>query len=264
MSLIKPKNRVYCPQLGRPKMLFESREKAERFMKFNSDELEELNGYAPKRAYYCTACGGWHLTHQEKHIILKPENKPMRDSLEVGIRYHLSEIMRCIEEGMICLRMNCEWTSILKWLRRALYCMWDLKTTPYCTQMLSVQRLLQNFTVGILSEFNGIRDEPLYIDSETRDEILEEWEGYKEFLGYLLKLKKKPDNPRLLYYYNKREELGDDFMRYINCIESLKKIYISKLLGNRPWYKSFDKVINKIIHEELVKDLRNLESNTPI
>lgn len=33
-------------------------------MKFNNEEIMEETGVAPQRAYYCAACGGWHLTHR--------------------------------------------------------------------------------------------------------------------------------------------------------------------------------------------------------
>lgn len=43
-------------------MLFESEQAANRFMEFNAEEIQEENGKAPVRAYYCDMCLGWHLT----------------------------------------------------------------------------------------------------------------------------------------------------------------------------------------------------------
>lgn len=39
-------------------------------MEYNSDEIYEETGLRPVRAYFCIACGGWHITSQEdsKHI----------------------------------------------------------------------------------------------------------------------------------------------------------------------------------------------------
>lgn len=63
---MKPtRNRVYCRECGRSKMLFETEKKAQLFMRFNNEEISNENGYAPVRAYYCMACGGWHLTHHK-------------------------------------------------------------------------------------------------------------------------------------------------------------------------------------------------------
>ena len=60
---MKPtRNRIYCPSCLRSKMLFESEEKANSFIRFNSAEIMELNGKAPTRSYYCHFCGGWHIT----------------------------------------------------------------------------------------------------------------------------------------------------------------------------------------------------------
>ncbi len=61
---MKPtKNRVFCNECQRPKMLFETEKKALLFMKFNNEEIAEENEKVPSRAYFCEACAGWHLTH---------------------------------------------------------------------------------------------------------------------------------------------------------------------------------------------------------
>lgn len=60
---IYPKNRVYCNGSRRRKILFETEEKANNFLKFNADEICEQSGVKPIRVYYCPACGGWHVTH---------------------------------------------------------------------------------------------------------------------------------------------------------------------------------------------------------
>lgn len=60
---MKPKkNRVYCEELGRTKMLFPSEKKAMNFIRFNTDEIIEETGKAPVRCYYCNSCAGWHVT----------------------------------------------------------------------------------------------------------------------------------------------------------------------------------------------------------
>lgn len=32
------------------------------FIKFNGEEIEQESGRKPVRAYYCTCCGGYHVT----------------------------------------------------------------------------------------------------------------------------------------------------------------------------------------------------------
>jgi hypothetical protein len=60
---MKPKkNHFYCRQIGRKKMLFETKKKAETFIRFNAEEIEAESGYSPCRAYYCEYCAGWHTT----------------------------------------------------------------------------------------------------------------------------------------------------------------------------------------------------------
>ena len=48
----------------RPKMVFETEEKALRHIQFNADDYEK--GMIPVRAYFCKGCGGWHLTHRKR------------------------------------------------------------------------------------------------------------------------------------------------------------------------------------------------------
>ena len=64
--MAKPKNRIYCYECGRSKIVFESEKKALNFIKFNADIIEEENCYRPVRAYYCQCCNGWHVTSRFK------------------------------------------------------------------------------------------------------------------------------------------------------------------------------------------------------
>jgi hypothetical protein len=68
---MKPKNRVYCTQCHRSKILFDTEKKAFNFIRFNSEEILQESGRAPNRVYYCTNCGGYHVTSSEKHVSAK-------------------------------------------------------------------------------------------------------------------------------------------------------------------------------------------------
>ena len=60
---MKPtKNKFHCPACQQTKMLFATKEEAIRFLKYNADDIEHETGKRPVRTYYCTACGGWHIT----------------------------------------------------------------------------------------------------------------------------------------------------------------------------------------------------------
>lgn len=60
---MKPtRNRYYCLAAERRKMLFESENQANNFIKFDAAEMEELGGKVPVRSYYCPICIGWHVT----------------------------------------------------------------------------------------------------------------------------------------------------------------------------------------------------------
>lgn len=63
---MKPtKNRFYCNDARRLKMLFETEDKAKKFISFNQEEIEATSGISPKRVYHCIFCGGYHITSQE-------------------------------------------------------------------------------------------------------------------------------------------------------------------------------------------------------
>lgn len=76
----KPKSsRVVCPACGRMKMVFETEKKAQNFMKFNNQNFDNTE-IVPVRAYYCAACGGWHVTKR------KTWNKYKEDPTEKLVR----------------------------------------------------------------------------------------------------------------------------------------------------------------------------------
>lgn len=63
----KAKNRVFCLDAQKSKLVFETEKKAETFLKFNKDKIYESSGYAPVRAYYCPSCCAWHVTHRKDY-----------------------------------------------------------------------------------------------------------------------------------------------------------------------------------------------------
>lgn len=56
------KKLIFCPACQRPKMQFPTEGKANRFLKYNTDEILEESGRAPIRSYYCPMCCAWHVT----------------------------------------------------------------------------------------------------------------------------------------------------------------------------------------------------------
>lgn len=80
---MKPtKNRFFCKDCGRIKMLFDSEKKADTFIKFNSNEIENEMGYKPERCYFCEYCGGWHITSQKEYSNIKSRTERMLDLYE--------------------------------------------------------------------------------------------------------------------------------------------------------------------------------------
>ncbi len=73
---MKPtKNKVFCKDCERTKMLFETEKNAANFIKFNNEEIEAESGYSPQRSYYCLFCGGWHITSRQEQIGLSQKEQ---------------------------------------------------------------------------------------------------------------------------------------------------------------------------------------------
>jgi len=82
---MKPvKNRIFCRAVRHAKMLFETQEKAENFIRFNRDEILQSRGKAPCRCYYCFFCMGWHVTSNpspEEGILLDQRDEALAKDL---------------------------------------------------------------------------------------------------------------------------------------------------------------------------------------
>lgn len=111
---MKPtKNHIYCHDCGRKKMLFSSEEKAMNFIKYNAQDILEENGVAPTRAYFCIACGGWHLTSSTEvknkksrsEIMLDAyeEAKALKSKLNTGNKDAIARFERLLDEMASCV-----------------------------------------------------------------------------------------------------------------------------------------------------------------
>lgn len=83
---MKPtKNRVFCTNSHRVKMLFPTQEKADNFIKFNADSIAENNKRVPVRSYFCPACGGWHVTHREEAGVYARTDEQNDKAFQLGV-----------------------------------------------------------------------------------------------------------------------------------------------------------------------------------
>ena len=75
-------------------MVFETEKKAQNFMKFNNQNFDNTE-VVPVRAYYCAACGGWHVTKR------KTWNKYKEDPAEKLVRAYKNVQRDCIAQQML-------------------------------------------------------------------------------------------------------------------------------------------------------------------
>lgn len=105
--MCKPKNRIMCPDCGRQKMLFESEAKANNFIKFNKDTI---NNGDKLRAYYCPACCGWHISHQKFHKDMEGRTDKMieayNDLKKKNRNPHINEIIDEIYQTLVIANLK--------------------------------------------------------------------------------------------------------------------------------------------------------------
>ena len=86
---MKPKNLIFCIGCQKSKMLFESKAKADNFIKYNSKDIYEEKGKAPVRSYYCEMCGGFHVTSNPSEKAgekLNQRDQKVISQVELGIK----------------------------------------------------------------------------------------------------------------------------------------------------------------------------------
>jgi len=81
--MVPTKNRVYCHNSGKPKMLFEDEKKANLFLKFNTEEIQSKAGHSPVCSYFCIACNGWHVSSQVKPPEYKSTTEKILDDYSI-------------------------------------------------------------------------------------------------------------------------------------------------------------------------------------
>ena len=93
---MKPKkNHNFCVACRRRKMLFESKEEADRFIAYNRDEMLKGRRKAPVRSYYCEICGGWHVTSnpsKEDAKRLNVKDKALAEEVDRRVKANLSSM----------------------------------------------------------------------------------------------------------------------------------------------------------------------------
>lgn len=136
---MKPKNRAFCPCCQKQKLTFETEAKAENFLRYNAEDIYNETGKKPIRAYYCMACGGWHVTSLEQniHCVSKMERNLMEYTKRNNAKKEANQKENLINE------LVCKFRSKIKSLEKLL--MRQQITKEECLQRL--QTLKSNFDI---------------------------------------------------------------------------------------------------------------------
>ena len=101
---MKPKNRIFCNGCGRSKVLFKTKDQADRFIAFNKESIMDNSNKVPSRSYYCEYCLGWHVTSIQSEyvgsIISHIERKEI-DALDKNIQEKYKQSITEIEQSII-------------------------------------------------------------------------------------------------------------------------------------------------------------------
>ena len=114
---MKPNNnKPFCPDCGRPKMLFETERKAQNFIKYNGQDILR-NGQTIDqiRVYYCPSCCGYHITtkpfresynHRTERLIRAYNDSKANKAFLRALKYTDDEVIKRIAEdarkALIC------------------------------------------------------------------------------------------------------------------------------------------------------------------
>ncbi|MBR5607605.1 MAG: hypothetical protein IKW44_04375 [Bacteroidaceae bacterium] len=178
---MKPtKNKIYCNDIKRIKMLFPTKEKADNFIKFNAEEIAENNKNVPTRSYYCPSCGGWHVTH-----IADKERYARVDNIQDCV-YRLSRFITAIKRKFV----KSEWRTWKAELENAQVWVAELENLPQYNIMVNeAKKQIRHYSNEIkYAEKKEIREQNtlfMKVDAERKaimdaigdrmDEL--DWEG---------------------------------------------------------------------------------------
>lgn len=163
---MKPtRNRIFCHECQKHKMLFQSQKSADNFILFNHDGIYESTGFAPIRSYFCPACNGWHVTHIHQY-----EEKPISEMERAIAAFHALK-RSCI----VGAESRCQ--SLLHRIAQSLR---SGSPEAYVCLMLEIKENIESFSYGkqrlkqqmrIIDQYSHYR-EALHLKEKEFDLVL--------------------------------------------------------------------------------------------
>ena len=193
-NIMPTKNKVFCKDCERTKMLFETKNKANNFIAFNQEEIETESGYAPQRSYFCLFCGGWHITSIKEVIGISKNEKLLENFLaekkakanadkakdKEDKEEKLNKITSVLEnqiKGMDTSQMDFFFTEQINLLKKVIE---DLSNPTNPVEKKRLKELRQELqTINIVRKQNGFHKTNNY-SVKLGERELEEWKLWYE------------------------------------------------------------------------------------
>ena len=210
-------NHIFCPGCRRPKILFETREKAENFIRFNGEEIAVQSGKAPTRSYYCSFCCGWHVTSLDD--LEKGKEDDLRDQRKWEAIYELRK--KKIGEDSVDKAFK-EKSPILYQL------MQKCKNELYLTHLQKAQRMFVDLELELLK-----------LETDTRQR--------KTSDGKLDKFIMRFSELETAFEIIEREDIGHETRRqYLDSEFARDNKVASAYLANREFIVNMDEFVREI------------------
>lgn len=183
---MKPtRNKVFCLDCERTKMLFETEQKAKTFIRFNSEEILAVSGYSPQRAYFCLFCDGWHVTSTKQFIGLSRKERLLTESMKPKEAHKLTmdELMAELENQLIG-KEAFEKSSIVSEKITALRHEIVLTESSRISDRVKLKELRQwlDALYEVRKKYGFQKTSDKY--EQVREKAIDEWRLWAEKLGY--------------------------------------------------------------------------------
>jgi len=251
---MKPRqdSEVYCPDYKGGKLQFLSRKKARDFIRKNRIEIEEENGKAPVRPYWCDKCGCWHVTSAELH----PREPGKKPRIGTSIDPWLTEVYGNLVQAVRYIELGDMKNALYSVQDTIPIIFWEIRMTPWKVEEKSLQKRLKEVTQELGKELKSIRG-GIFEESRLlyyREKLL----SIGEEGGEILLSEDRKDTNHLTIILEKKED--PEYNLWMEIIFKMRKLSSMKLIGSREEniqknWEELEEMMGKVTNPEILGKL---------